>query len=110
MKKIIFEKNGEFGIVIPNPGFVQQLLDENPTWTEEEAVRHIGDKDLQTGVKFSVVTEDELKTIFGETADGLVDDTFYSAWEYIADENSLTSQDLSQEYLDKYNMTGQYDG
>lgn len=109
MKKIIFDQNGVFGIVIPSPLFVQQLLEENPTWTEEEAIRHIGDKDLPTGTKYSVVTEDELKAIFGTNANGEVDDTFFTAWEYVADENSLTSSDLSQEYLDKYSKTGQYD-
>lgn len=110
MKKIIYDKNGVFGISIPSKNFIKRLMSEHPDWDEERAIKHIADKDLPTGTKYSIVTPEELIETFGMGENGSFDTTFFDAWEYSADETSLTSGDLSQEYLDKYNMKEQCSG
>jgi hypothetical protein len=106
-KKIVCQNSeGKFVITIPSRKFIQKLQLKNPDWDEERCLQHIADKDLVSGTQYSIVTHQEFIDAFGEI-DGAVDQTFFHAWEYTAPEDALTSNDLSDEDLITYNMTGQ---
>ena len=90
--KIIYPSTNEDGEailaqLIPAPKFLAQL-----EGTEEEKMIHLANKNLPTGTKYEITDAD------------LSDRTFRNAWEYVAGENEKTSEDLSVEDLDKYNM------
>ena len=90
--KIIYPSTNEDGEailaqLIPAPKFLAQL-----EGTEEEKMIHLANKTLPTGTKYEITDAD------------LSDRTFRNAWEYVAGENEKTSEDLSVEDLDKYNM------
>jgi hypothetical protein len=107
-KKIIWANDaGLMMITTPAPAFVTSLLNDNPDWDEEMALRHIADKDLVSGTRYSIMTEEEISSVLDTDGDGIVDRTFRDAWEYTAPEDALTSNDLTQDYLSKYGMTGQ---
>ena len=77
------------GQLVPTPNFLATL-----TGTDEEKLIHIANKDLPTGTKYEITSED------------LSDRAFRGAWEYTADASvEKTSADLSVEDLAKYNMT-----
>ena len=87
--KIIYDDSGTLAQMIPAPDFLAQL-----TGTDEEKLIHIANKDLPTGTKYEITSED------------LSDRAFRGAWEYTADASvEKTSADLSVEDLAKYNMT-----
>jgi hypothetical protein len=107
-KKIIWANDaGLMMITTPAPAFVASLLNDNPDWDEERALKHIADKDLASGTRYSIMTEEEISTVLDTDGDGIVDRTFRDAWEYTAPADALTSNDLSEEDLTKYGMTGQ---
>ena len=89
--RIIYEQsNGILGVLIPAPKFLETL-----SGTEEEKLIHIANKDLPTGTKYEIVTDDTPPS----------DRTFRNAWEYVSGANEKTSADLTAEELKKYNMT-----
>ena len=85
--KIIYDNNGTLSQMHPAPKFLAQL-----TGTEEEKMIHLANKALPTGTKYEITDED------------LSDRSFRDAWEYVAGEDEKTSEDLSAEDLEKYNM------
>jgi len=89
--RIIYEQsNGILGVLIPAPKFLETL-----SGTEEEKLIHIANKDLPTGTKYEIVTDDTPPS----------DRTFRNAWEYETGSNEKQSADLTAEELKKYNMT-----
>jgi hypothetical protein len=103
MKKIVHaDENGKLIIVTPSKNFVNQLKEKHPDWDEEMCIKHIADKDLETGTKYSIVTEEELKAAFGTNAIGAVNRLYRDAWEYTAPEKAETSNDLSEEDAVRY--------
>ena len=85
--KIIYDNNGTLAQMIPAPKFLAKL-----TGTDEEKLIHLANKDLPTGTKYEITDED------------LSDRSFRDAWEYVAGDDEKTSEDLSAEDLEKYNM------
>ena len=73
--------------LIPAPKFLEQL-----EGTLEEKLIHIANKDLPTGTKYEITTDE------------LSDRTFRDAWTYTSGSDEKTSADLSAEDLAKYNM------
>ena len=84
---IIFDNNGRLAQLIPAPKFLATL-----TGTDEEKMIHLANKDLPTGTKYEITDAD------------LSDRSFRNAWEYVAGASEKTSEDLSAEDLEKYNM------
>tara|TARA_Y100000004_G_C8707355_1_gene324378 strand:+ start:327 stop:608 length:282 start_codon:yes stop_codon:yes gene_type:complete len=88
--RIIYEQtNGILGVLIPAPKFLETL-----SGTEEEKLIHIANKDLPTGTKYEIVTDDTPPS----------DRTFRNAWEYETGSNEKQSADLTAKDLEKYNM------
>ena len=87
--RIIYDNNGVAAVLIPSSKFLAQL-----TGTDEEKLIHIANKDLPTGTKYEIISDDV----------DLSDRTFRNAWTYTAGSDEKTSADLSAEDLAKYNM------
>ena len=88
--KIIYEGiNGVAAILVPSIKFLDTL-----TGTDEEKLVHIANKDLPTGTKYEIISDDV----------DLSDMTFRDAWTYTSGSNEKTSADLTEEELAKYNM------
>ena len=87
--RLIYDNDGVAGVIIPAPNFLATL-----TGTDEEKLIHIANKDLPTGTKYEIISDDV----------DLSDRTFRNAWTYTAGSNEKTSADLSAEDLAKYNM------
>ena len=87
--RLIYDNDGILAVVVPTPDFLVTL-----TGTEEEKLIHIANKDLPTGTKYEIISDDV----------DLSDRSFRNAWEYVAGASEKTSADLSAEDLDKYNM------
>lgn len=87
--RLIYDNNGVASVMIPAPKFLAQL-----TGTDEEKLIHIANKDLPTGTKYEIISDDV----------DLSDRSFRNAWEYTAGAGEKTSADLSAEDLAKYNM------
>ena len=87
--------NNEDGlsVLIPAPKFLDQLED----MTEIQKLQHIAHKDLLTGTPFEIVADDYIPS----------DRSFRNAWEYVAGENELVSEDLSLDDQLKYNHISQ---
>ena len=83
---IIYDKNGTLSYLIPAPKFLAKL-----TGTDEEKMIHLANKDLPTGTKYEITSED------------LSDHSFRNAWEYVAGASEKTSEDLSIADQYKYN-------
>jgi hypothetical protein len=88
--KIIFEGEKEIAsVLVPAPKFLAQL-----TGTDEEKMIHLANKDLPTGTKYEIISDDV----------DLSDREFRNAWTYTAGSDEKTSADLSADDLAKYNM------
>ncbi len=88
--RIIYEQaSGVLGVLIPAPKFLDEL-----SGTDEEKLIHIANKDLPTGTKYEIVTDDTPPS----------DRTFRNAWEYETGSDEKQSADLPAEDLEKYNM------
>ena len=87
MKIIYAQDNGILAQMVASPKFLAKL-----EGTEEEKLIHIANKDLPTGTPYEITDED------------LSDRSFRDAWEYVAGDDEKTSEDLSAEDLEKYNM------
>jgi len=85
---IIFNKNGSASVMNAGAGFLSSLPE---SWTDEEKIIHVANKDLPTGTKYEIVSEVSS------------DRTFRNAWEYVPGAGEKTSLDLSLEYKLKYN-------
>lgn len=91
--KIIYEGiNGVAAILVPSIKFLDTL-----TGTDEEKLVHIANKDLPTGTKYEIISDDV----------DLSDMTFRDAWTYTAGSDEKTSEDLSDEDKLKYNQMTQ---
>ena len=88
--RLIYDNGGVASILTPTPRFLEQL-----TGTLEEKLIHIANKDLPTGTGYEIIDDSV----------DLSDRTFRGAWTYTSGAGELTSEDLSEEDLDKYNMT-----
>jgi hypothetical protein len=88
--RLIYDNGGVASVLTPTPNFLAQL-----TGTLEEKLIHIANKDLPTGTKYEIIDDSV----------DLSDRTFRDAWTYTSGAGELTSEDLSEEDLDKYNMT-----
>ena len=89
--RLIYDNGGVAAVLIPTPQFLEQL-----TGTLEEKLIHIANKDLATGIKYEIIADSV----------DLSDRAFRNAWTYTADASvEKTSADLTEEELDKYNMT-----
>jgi hypothetical protein len=86
--KIIYDNNGTLAQIIAASNWLATL-----TGTDEEKLIHLANKQLPTGTKYEITSED------------LSDRSFRNAWEYTAGASEKTSADLSAEDLVKYNMT-----
>ena len=87
--RLIYDNSGVAGVIIPTPKFLATL-----TGTDEEKMIHLANKDLPTGTKYEIISDDV----------DLSDRTFRNAWTYTAGSDEKTSEDLSAEDLAKYNM------
>ena len=90
MRIIYLNDSAGLTVLIPAPKFLAQLKG-----TEEEKLIHIANKDLPTGTKYEIVEDNYPPS----------DRTFRNAWEYVSGADEKTSEDLSAEDLDKYNMS-----
>jgi hypothetical protein len=91
--RIIYPNNeGGLSVLIPAPKFLDQL-----DGSETEKLLHIAHKDLLTGTPFEIVEDDYVPS----------DRSFRNAWEYVAGENELVSEDLSLDDQLKYNHISQ---
>ncbi len=86
MKIIYNTTDNTLAQLIPTPKFLDQL-----EGTDEEKLIHIANKDLPDGTKFEITSED------------LSDRSFRNAWRYVAGDNEMTSQPLSNDDKLKYN-------
>ena len=82
---------GSVSVLTPATEFMNKL---DSSWTEEQKLIHIANKDLPTGQKYDIVEKSDLPT----------EDDFRGAWEYTAGAGEKTSADLSADDLVKYNM------
>lgn len=80
---------GSVSVLTPATEFMNRL---DSSWTEEQKLIHIANKDLPTGTKYEI-TDAELS-----------DRIFRNAWEYEAGSDEKTSADLTEEELTSYNM------
>jgi len=76
--RLIYDNNGVAAVVVPAPKFLAQL-----TGTDEEKLIHIANKDLPTGTKYEIISDDV----------DLSDRTFRNAWTYTAGDNEKTSEE-----------------
>jgi hypothetical protein len=88
--RIIYDNGGVASILIPTSEFLNSL-----DGTLEEKLIHIANKDLPTGTNYEIIGDDV----------DLSDRTFRDAWTYTSGAGELTSEDLNEEDLAKYNMT-----
>ena len=89
--RLIYDNGGMASVLTPAPKFLAEL-----EGTLEEKLIHIANKDLPTGTKYEIIADSV----------DLSDRTFRNAWEYTADASvEKTSEDLSDVYLTKYNMS-----
>ena len=89
--RLIYDNNGAASVLVPAPKFLAQL-----TGTLEEKMIHLANKQLPTGTKYEIIADSV----------DLDDRTFRDAWVYTADASvEKTSEDLSDVYLTKYNMS-----
>ena len=88
--KLIYDNSGVAAVLAPAPKFLAEL-----EGTLEEKLIHIANKDLPTGTGYEIIDDSV----------DLSDRTFRGAWTYTSGAGELTSEDLSEEDLDKYNMT-----
>ena len=87
--RLIYDNDGVAAVLTPAPKFLADL-----TGTDEEKLIHIANKDLPTGTKYEIISNDV----------DLDDRTFRNAWTYTAGSDEKTSADLTAEDLAKYNM------
>ena len=87
--RLIYDNDGVAAVVTPASKFLAKL-----TGTEGEKMIHLANKDLPTGTKYEIISDDV----------DLSDRTFRNARTYTAGSNEKTSADLSAEDLAKYNM------
>ena len=87
--RLIYDNSGVAAVIVPAPKFLAQL-----EGTLEEKLIHIANKDLPTGTKYEIISDDV----------DLSDRTFRNAWTYTAGSDEKTSADLSAEDLAKYDM------
>ena len=85
--KIIFESKGSVSIMTPTPKFLETLP---ASWTENDKMVHVANKDLPTGTKYEIV-----ESVPSDRA-------FRGAWEYQAGEAEKVSEDLSALFKLKY--------
>jgi len=90
--RLIYDNGGVAAVVIPASKFLAGL-----TGTDEEKMIHIANKDLPTGTKYEIISDDV----------DLSDRSFRNAWEYVAGASEKTSEDLSLEDQLKYNKITQ---
>ena len=90
MRIIYQQASGIVGVLVPAPKFLAEL-----TGTDEEKLIHIANKDLPTGTKYEIIDE---------TVTDISDRTFRNAWEYETGAAEKTSDDLTAEELEKYEM------
>jgi len=76
--RLIYDNNGVAAVVVPAPKFLAQL-----TGTDEEKLIHIANKDLPTGTKYEIISDDVDSS----------DRTFRNAWTYTAGDNEKTSEE-----------------
>ena len=88
--RLIYDNGGVASVLTPASEFLNSL-----DGTLEEKLIHIANKDLPTGTGYEIIGDDV----------DLSDRTFRDAWTYTSGAGELTSEDLSEEDLDKYNMT-----
>ena len=74
--KAIFDNNGTASVLIPAPNFLATLPE---SWTDQEKMIHVANKDLPPGTKYEIV--DEVSS----------DRTFRNAWEYVAGPSERTA-------------------
>ena len=76
--KIIFDKNGRCAVLTATPKFLSALPE---SWSAEEKLVYVANKDLATGTKYEIV-------------DSVSDDrTFRNAWEYQSGPNEKISEE-----------------
>jgi hypothetical protein len=85
---------GSVSVLTPANDFMNRL---DSSWTEEQKLIHIANKDLPTGQKYDIVEKSDLPT----------SNDFRNAWEYVASASEKTSEDLSDEDKLKYNKMTQ---
>jgi hypothetical protein len=89
--RIIYPNNkGGLSVLIPAPKFLAQLELEG---TEIEKLIHLADKDLPSGTKYELVSDDYVPS----------DRSFRMAWEYVSGPEEQVSHDLSLDDQLKYN-------
>lgn len=88
--RLIYDNGGVASVLTPTSEFLNSL-----DGTLEEKLIHIANKDLPTGTGYEIIDDSV----------DLSDRTFRDAWTYTSGAGELTSEDLSAEDLDKYNMT-----
>jgi opacity protein-like surface antigen len=86
--RIIYPTDGGLSVLAPAPKFLAQL-----EGTETEKLIHIADKDLPSGTKYELVSDDYVPS----------DRSFRNAWEYVAGAEEQVSHDLSLDDQLKYN-------
>ena len=87
--RLIYDNSGTLAVLIPAPRKLASM-----EGTDEEKLIHIANKDLPTGTKYEIVTDDTPPS----------DRTFRNAWEYETGSDEKQSADLTAEDLEKYNM------
>jgi hypothetical protein len=87
--RLIYDNSGVAAVLTPAPEFIATL-----EGTDEEKMIHLANKDLPTGTKYEIISDDV----------DLSDRTFRNAWTYTAGSDEKTSEDLSADDLAKYNM------
>ena len=87
--RLIYDNSGVAAVLTPAPEFLATL-----EGTDEEKMIHLANKDLPTGTKYEIISDDV----------DLSDRTFRNAWTYTAGSDEKTSEDLSADDLAKYNM------
>ena len=88
MRIIYPTADGGLAVLVPAPKFLDQL-----EGTETEKLIHIADKDLPSGTKYELVSDDYVPS----------DRSFRNAWEYVAGAEEKISHDLSFDDQLKYN-------
>jgi hypothetical protein len=86
--RIIYPNEDGLAVLVPAPKFLAQL-----EGTEIEKLIHIADKDLPSGTKYELVSDDYVPS----------DRSFREAWEYVAGAEEQVSHDLSFDDQLKYN-------
>jgi hypothetical protein len=86
--RIIYPTDNGLAVLVPAPKFLDQL-----EGTEIEKLIHIADKDLPSGTKYELVSDDYVPS----------DRSFREAWEYVAGPEEQVSHDLSFDDQLKYN-------